>query len=114
MKSTKEEVKNMGAGSTCAGCGCNCHCGNGCSCQCLHQRPYGSAPITRWILGLIVVVMIFSLGLQVGEMKGWLEHDNDYPGRQWGMSHALMMSPVLDARYTVTAVQPLSTSSRPR
>ncbi len=107
MKSTKEETKMIPL-AECGGCQCNC------GCKCGHQNYYGSAPITRWILGLIVVVMIFSLGLQVGEMKGWIEHSSDYPGRQWSRTPTLMMGPALDDRYTFTVAQPLATTTRPR
>ncbi len=67
MKTTKEE---MVCGS-CSSCGCGCG----------HSNVLG-----RWILGIIVIVLIFALGMKFGELKsvafggaGWSERSSWCP-----------------------------------
>ncbi len=59
---------------------CSCHSGWYCG--------QGSMwfHIARWILGIIIIVMIFCLGIKVGEIKGQLEESG------WNSHHYMDMN----------------------
>lgn len=70
MKTTKEET----VCGSCSSCGCGCG----------HSHVLG-----RWILGIIVIVLIFALGMKFGELKsvafggaGWGERSSWCPFHQ--------------------------------
>jgi hypothetical protein len=47
---------------------CNCHGWNGCG---GHHMGFH---ILRWVLGIIIILMTFSFGVQIGEFKSALEN----------------------------------------
>jgi hypothetical protein len=67
------------------GCGCGCgHCGAGgcgggmCSCW-----KYGGHRPLRILLGLIILVIVFAMGMKLGELKG-MYNSGFYGGDMWG------------------------------
>ena len=63
------ENNNMGCGS--GSCG-KCESGSGCG---RHHS------LLRWLIGLVILVMIFGIGVKFGEWKGYIHSDF----RQWRM-----------------------------
>ena len=51
-------------------CGCNMGMMNGCACGCGgHHR----AHIARFVLGLVLLIIVFCFGMNIGELRGELE-----------------------------------------
>jgi len=52
---------------------CNCvSCGMGAHCACCHG--HGRYMVLRWILGLIILAVVFWVGVKIGEFKGSFEY----------------------------------------
>ncbi len=74
---------HQGGGSCCNGGGCGCGMGGGnCGCGC-GGRNYGLSCtykhyFLRWFLGLLIILGVFCVGLNIGEMKGRFEGSRSY------------------------------------
>ena len=44
---------------------------NGQVCNCCGHHPY---LILRWILGIVIIVLVFTFGMKIGELKASLEY----------------------------------------
>jgi hypothetical protein len=63
------ENNNQGQ-NTCGMCGGCSHCHGG------HHRFH----LLRWVLGLVIILMVFSFGVQIGEFKSAFENGQGYSG----------------------------------
>ncbi len=53
---------------------CNtCGCENGRCGDCGHYCGFRGGSIIRWVLGILVIVWVFSIGMRFGEIKSYLE-----------------------------------------
>ncbi len=60
------ENNNRNTCEVCGSCAGRCGaCGNACG--------FGGYGIVRWILGIIIITWVFSIGMKIGELKGMLE-----------------------------------------
>ena len=85
MEENKKEQTEC-CGNICEGKWCKKWCGMGKGC-----------PIFRWILGVIILIAVFSLGIKVGEFKssiygygggfGWRMHRGVYPMMFYGYNN---------------------------
>ena len=48
-------------------------------CVC-HNRYY----LLRWFLGLLIIILVFSVGVQLGEIRGYLGSDGYWPHGSYG------------------------------
>ena len=58
------------------------------TCMCGSCSNYMKFHILRWILGLIIIFMIFSFGVRIGEFKNELEN-NENMNMIYGESHGI-------------------------
>jgi len=54
-------------------------CGNGCGCKHHHMH------ILKWLIKIVIVVIIFSFGVKLGEMKGEIEAYSGHHAYRGGM-----------------------------
>ncbi len=66
------ENKNMNACQVC-GAGADGYCGS-----CGMRSNYFGNHILRWILGIIIISWVFSIGMKMGELKAALEASSPY------------------------------------
>ena len=71
-----------GAGSSCGGCGMN-RCAFG------HH-------VVKWVLGILIISWVFSIGMKFGEVKAFLEMNGFYPEHS---KHMPMMYGLRNAEY---------------
>ena len=70
----EENKKNQSAENCCNGSCCGGIC-----------RPYGKYMLLRWLLGILILAIVFAVGVKVGEFKVLLQSDFAWQGR-----HVLM------------------------
>ena len=86
----------------CGGGECSSSCGGGCggkSCNMFTCGTGGSCGhgnmkflLVRWILGILIILIVFSLGMRIGEFKGQIE--SGYSGRGgYSQGYPTMMNP---------------------
>lgn len=66
------EDKNRNVCDVC-GSGMDGRCG-----KCGHACGFGGRHILRWILGIIIIFWVFSIGMKIGEFKSALEGNSPY------------------------------------
>ncbi len=62
----------VGGNNVCNSCGACGMCGNNMGCCGWHGRHMRHS-VLRWILGLIILGIVFSVGMKIGEFKGQIE-----------------------------------------
>ncbi len=61
-------------------------CACGCGCSCHSVGAYHWHILLRWFLGLVIIVLVFNLGVTIGELKAtvggnrWDKFDNAWDG----------------------------------
>lgn len=73
-----------------------CGSGNGYCRECGHMCGWRGNNILRWVLGILIITWVFSLGMKFGQMSAYLE--------QYGYSHGGNMyyrsMPMMNAGWT--------------
>ena len=63
-----------------------CGSGNGRCGKCGHGCGFGGRHLIRWILGIIIITWVFSIGMRIGEMKASMQFGGGY-----GYGHRMPM-----------------------
>lgn len=85
---------------------CNvCGSGNGYCGECGNMCGYRGNNLLRWLLGIIIITWIFSMGVRFGEMKAYLEQAGYDRGhvKMYSASPMMGMSVMKDAAFTVSS-----------
>jgi len=81
----EQTKKTTGRKKMTAMCPVENNCGGSCSCNGSNWNCHHSCPIMRWFLGLVILVLVFGLGMKIGEMKAQLRgSDFGWRNDNWG------------------------------
>lgn len=80
-----------------------CGSGNGRCGKCGNMCGFGGNHILRWILGIIIITWIFSIGMRFGELKAQLDQSYQYGHRAMPMMYSAGQTwPAGDGNVTFT------------
>lgn len=84
---------------------CNvCGSGDGRCGECGNMCGYRGNNLLRWLLGIIIITWIFSIGMKMGEMKAYLEQSGYGRGHMKFYSTPAMGGAMMkDATFTVSS-----------
>jgi hypothetical protein len=89
-----------------------CGSGDGRCGNCGNMCGYGRNNLLRWLLGIIIITWVFSIGMKFGEIKGAMERG----GYGYGMGGHMKVMPMMGgASYSVSTMSaPVDTTESVR
>jgi hypothetical protein len=72
------EKNNKESRETCENCQDCCGCGG-------HYHGFHKYFVLRWVLGIVILIIVFWLGMKIGEFKGYFENNFGGVGYHQGM-----------------------------